>query len=291
MQIDNTFVAPDGDFHYVNWGGEGPLAHISHATGFCAGMYGPLAQRLGLRIRVTGMDDRGHGTTTAPADPANLKNWGVFEKDLERFFEYLNEPVIAMGHSRGAVTSMMVAINRPDLVRAIILIDPTILAPSLNFLLFMTQKARLTRLIPIVSGAAHRKRTWPDRQTILDVYRAKPSFASWKDGYLEGYVEQCTRKREDGTIELCCEPAWEARSFSVCPTDVWGVLPGLKVPTLVLYGSKSDVFLRSAARKFRRTVPHAVVQRFENTSHFVPMERPDDTAEAILRFLEENRLI
>ena len=103
-------------------------------------------------------------------------------------FEHLDEPVIAMGHSRGAVSSMMVAIKRPDLVRAVILIDPTILAPSLNLLLLMTQKAGLTGFIPIVSGAAHRKRVWPDRQTSLDAYRAKPSFYSWKDGFLEGYV-------------------------------------------------------------------------------------------------------
>ena len=238
-----------------------------------------------------GMDDRGHGTTTAPADPAKLENWDVFATDLERFFEYLNEPVIAMGHSRGAVTSMMVAIKRPDLVRAVILIDPTILAPSLNLLLLMTQKARLTGFIPIVSGAAHRKRDWPDRQTILDAYRAKPSFSSWKDGFLEGYVRHCTEKTQGGTITLCCEPAWEARCFAVCPTDVWRVLPRLQVPTLVLYGSQSDVFLSSAAKKFRRKVPHAVLQRFEDTSHFVPMERPDETAGAILRFLEENSLI
>jgi pimeloyl-ACP methyl ester carboxylesterase len=291
MPHDDTFVGPDGDFHFVNWGGAGPLAHISHATGFCAGMYAPLAERLGSRLRVLGMDDRGHGTTTAPANPAKLENWDVFATDLERFFEYLNEPVIAMGHSRGAVTSMMVAIKRPDLVRAVILIDPTILAPSLNMLLSMTQMARLTRLIPIVSGAAHRKRVWPDRKTILDAYRAKPSFSSWKDGFLEGYVAHCTRKTEDGTIELCCEPAWEARCFSVCPTDVWRVLPRLQVPTLVLYGSHSDVFLSSAAKKFSRKVPHAVLRRFEDTSHFVPMERPDETAGAILRFLKENSLI
>jgi pimeloyl-ACP methyl ester carboxylesterase len=196
-----------------------------------------------------------------------------------------------MGHSRGAVTSMMAAIKRPDLVRAVILIDPTILAPYLNLLLLMTQKARLTGFIPIVSGAAHRKRVWPDRQTILDAYRAKPSFSSWKDGFLEGYVRHCTKNTESGTITLCCEPAWEARCFAVCPTDVWRVLPRLKVPTLVLYGSHSDVFLSSAARKFRRKVTHAVLQRFEDTSHFVPMERPDETAGAILRFLAENHLI
>jgi pimeloyl-ACP methyl ester carboxylesterase len=291
MQHDNTFVAPDGAFHYVNWGGAGPLLHISHATGFCAGMYGPLAEKLGSRLRVLGMDDRGHGTTAAPADLRKLESWDVFANDLERFFEYLNEPVIAMGHSRGAVTSMMVAIKRPDLVRAVILIDPTILAPSLNLLLLMTQKTRLTRFIPIVSGAAHRNRVWPDQQTILDAYRTKPSFSAWKDGFLEGYVIHCTEKTEGGTITLCCEPAWEARCFAVCPTDVWNVLPRLQMPTLVLYGSQSDVFLSSAAKKFRRKVPHAVLQRFEDTSHFVPMERPDETAEATLRFLEENSLI
>ena len=176
------------------------------------------------------MDDRGHGTTTAPADPGRLKNWDVFVNDLERFFEHLDEPVIAMGHSRGAVSSMMVAIKRPDLVRAVILIDPTILAPSLNLLLLMTQKAGLTGFIPIVSGAAHRKRVWPDRQTILDAYRAKPSFYSWKDGFLEGYVRHCTKNTEGGEISLCCEPAWEARCFAVCPTDAWSALPRLQYP-------------------------------------------------------------
>ncbi|MGO9569584.1 MAG: alpha/beta fold hydrolase [Desulfomonilaceae bacterium] len=291
MQHDYTFMAPDGPFHYVNWGGAGPLAHISHATGFCAGMYGPLAKRLGSRLRVLGMDDRGHGTTAAPADPKKLESWDVFAKDMERFFEHLNEPVIAMGHSRGAVTSMMVAIKRPDLVRAMILIDPTILTTSLNLLLLMTQKARLTGFIPIVSGAAHRKRVWPDQQTMVDAYRSKHSFSSWKDGFLEGYVRHCTEETESETITLCCEPAWEARCFAVCPTDVWSLLPRLQVPTLVLYGSQSDVFLSSAAKKFRRKVPHAVLQCFEDTSHFVPMERPDETAEAILRFLAGKHLI
>jgi pimeloyl-ACP methyl ester carboxylesterase len=44
-------------------------------------------------------------------------------------------------------------------------------------------------------------------------------------------------------------------------------------------------------KRFRADVPHAVIRRFEKTSHFVPMERPDDTVEAIFTFLGEKGLL
>ena len=73
----------DGNFSFINWGGHGPTAHFSHATGLCAGVYTPLAQRLRSRMKMVGMDDRGHGRTRAPADPKKLKNWDIFADDLE----------------------------------------------------------------------------------------------------------------------------------------------------------------------------------------------------------------
>src|SRR4030042_6173015 len=115
MRKDLTFPGSDGDFHYLDWGGSGPLAHIAHANGLCAGVYTPLAERLRPYLRVIGMDDRGHGKTTALADPRELENWGIFAADLERFFEYLDEAVVAIGHSLGAVVSLLVAIKTPDL--------------------------------------------------------------------------------------------------------------------------------------------------------------------------------
>ncbi|MGD9178332.1 MAG: alpha/beta hydrolase, partial [Desulfobacterales bacterium] len=49
----------------------------------------------------------------------------------------------------------------------------------------------------------------------------------------------------------------------------------------------SDTFLSSAAKRFKGNVPGAVFRCFEETGHFVPMERPVETAEAILDFLED----
>ncbi len=95
------FESDKGDFHYYNWGGEGPLVHIAHATGLCAGAYAEMAAKLKPYMNVLGIDFRGHGRTVVPADPYRLKNWNIFYNDMERFLEHLGQPVIAIGHSLG----------------------------------------------------------------------------------------------------------------------------------------------------------------------------------------------
>jgi hypothetical protein len=39
---DRILSATDGEFHFIDWGGDGPLAHFSHATGLCAGHFVPM---------------------------------------------------------------------------------------------------------------------------------------------------------------------------------------------------------------------------------------------------------
>ncbi len=288
MRRDREFKGEDGNFHFIDWGGPGPLAHFSHATGFCAGAYTPFAQRLARHLRIVGIDDRGHGKTTAPADPKKLKGWDIFARDLADFFDHLGQPVIAMGHSRGGVASLLVAVRRPELVRALVLVDPTILPFSWMGGWFIAKKLGLSRLIPIAARAARRREVWPDRETLLAAYRGRWPFKAWSDGFLEAYVADGTRDTDHGKITLCCDPAWESRCFAVCSHDIWRYIPRLQVPTLVLFGSDSDTFLRPAVRRFKAKLPGAVFRCLEGTSHFVPMERPDESADAIVAFLRDN---
>jgi pimeloyl-ACP methyl ester carboxylesterase len=285
-RYDHTFNAPDGDFHFIDWGGSGPLAHIAHATGLCAGVYTPLAQRLEARLKILGLDDRGHGKTKAPANPGTLKNWNTFITDLEQFLETLSGPVIAMGHSRGATVSLLLAIKRPDLIRALVLIDPTILPFSWMWGWFLAKKTGLVKWIPIAARAAKRKNGWPNRAAVMAAYKKKGVFRHWADGFLEAYVSEGTEETKNGIIKLCCEPAWESKCFAVCPHDVWRYIPQLKQPVCVLYGAESDTFLVPAVKRFEAVVPHAVFHRFDQTGHFVPMEQPQQTVEAIFSFLD-----
>ncbi len=291
LRHDHLFPTTDGDFHYINWGGSGPLAHFSHATGLCAGTYAPLAQRLKTHLRVLGMDDRGHGATEAPANPRKLKNWDIFVEDLERFFEHLGEPAIAMGHSRGAAVSLLLAVKRPELIRALVLIDPTILPLSWMWWWYVAKKSGLARLVPIVATAARRKSVWPDHEAILSAYRGKTVFKNWQDGFLDAYIKDGTQKTDAGTVTLRCQPAWESQCFAACPHDIWRFVPRLKKPALVLYGAESDTFLAPAANRFRSKVPHTVFHCFEATGHFVPMERPDDSTAVIHNFLKHQNII
>jgi pimeloyl-ACP methyl ester carboxylesterase len=286
-----TFKAPDGNFSFIDWGGRGPAAHFSHATGLCAGVYTPLAQKLRPHLKMLGMDDRGHGKSSAPADPKKLNSWNIFADDLEHFCGHLSEPVIAMGHSRGATASLLLAIRRPELIRALVLIDPTILPYSWMWWWYLAQKTGLAKRTPIVATAAKRRYIWPDRRTMLESYRRKAVFRNWQKGFLEAYVESGTEAAPDGKIKLSCKPAWESRCFAVCPHDIWRCIPRLKLPTLVLYGAKSDTFLASAARRFKSKVPLARMVSLEKTGHFVPMEQPDETVEIIVNFLKEKGIV
>ena len=158
VMIDRTFSGPDGEFHYLDWEGQGPLAVLSHATGFCARLYTPLAKLLTPHLHLVGLDDRGHGRTSAPADPRRLKNWKTFAADTKRFLEHLGPPAILIGHSRGGTSGLFLAVHRPDLVRALILIDPTILPLSWAAWSWLIKWLQLGRHIPIASKAARRRK-------------------------------------------------------------------------------------------------------------------------------------
>lgn len=283
---DCTIRQPEGQFHFIDWGGSGPLAHFAHATGLCAGAYAPLAHLLRSKLHILGMDDRGHGQTRMPANPDQLTSWRVFTDDLECICDHLKKPVIAMGHSRGAVVSLMLALKRPDLIRALVLIDPTILPFSWMWWWYLAKRLGFARWLPIIATAAKRRSTWPDRASILKSYRRKAVFSTWQDGFLEAYIADGTERNSNDGFRLSCEPAWESKCFSVCPHDIWRHVPRLTLPVLVVYGANSDTFLAPAVKRFQSKVAHARVIRFEKCGHFVPMERPEATAEAIFDFLQ-----
>ncbi len=119
----------------LDWGGEGPLALLHHATGFCAGVWGPVAERLSEHYRVIAMDARGHGESSKP-EGADCYHWELFGRDVLGVAEVLaaehpdGRVALGIGHSIGGSSILMASAERPDLFERTALIDPIILAPN-----------------------------------------------------------------------------------------------------------------------------------------------------------------
>jgi pimeloyl-ACP methyl ester carboxylesterase len=290
IEPDYCRVSLNGeDFNYLDWGGTGPLMHISHSIGFCSGIYTPFALQLKNFGRVVGMDSRGHGTTQAVADPARLKSWDILYRDLENFFDSLNRPLIALGHSMGGTISLVTAVKRPEQVRALILVEPGLMPPSWTATVFLLQKLKLTSLVPAISKISKRTSCWPDFPAAENYFSSRKLYATWERSYIEAFLKSNLAQRSDH-VELRCSPKWESRCIATAPTNIWKFVAGIHIPTLIIHASGSTTFLPNVVRKLKKDMPHAVLVRLEG-GHNLIMERPTEVLSVITDFLETNKLL
>lgn len=82
----------------------------------------PPLRRLGHRV--IAFDQRGHGRSTAPEDLAAY-SIQAFVDDAVALVKHLEvKELILFGHSMGTVISSMLAVQHPDLVKALVLVHP-----------------------------------------------------------------------------------------------------------------------------------------------------------------------
>lgn len=270
-------------FPVHEFGGEGPALHLAPANGFPPGTYRALAETLTGSYRVFALPSRPLWPGSRPED---APTWHSLAGDLLAGLDTLGlSGVVGVGHSLGGVLTLWAAIERPELFRAVVLIDPVLLPPA------WLRGLRLLRLLglghrqPLVQGALRRRRTWPDRQACFEHYRGKALFARWSDAVLGDYVAAGTLPRRDGVVELAYPPEWEAHIFATTPLDIWRDVPRLQVPVGVLRGEHSETFLPQAQARLARLVPQAQCVSIGGTGHLLPMEQPAATGAAILDFL------
>jgi pimeloyl-ACP methyl ester carboxylesterase len=219
--------------------------------------------------------------------PESAPGWRVMAGDLVRGLDEMGlAQVIGIGHSMGGDLTLWAAVWRPDLFRAVVLIDPVILPPAWLWVVRLMRLLGLRGRLPLVQGALRRRRVWPSRQACYEHYRQKPLLAAWPDAVLWAYVESGTRERTDGRAELVYAPEWEAHIYATVPVDIWRAVPRLRTPALVIQGERSETFKPESLARMRRLLPQADYAIIPGAGHLVPMERPLAVGAAIRDFLE-----
>ena len=267
---------------YRDWGGQGPPLHFAHANGFPPGTYDAFMARLSAHFRCLGMECR---ATWGSADPAAFHHWREMGDDLAAFLREVGwSRVLAVGHSLGAVSSLYCAVSHPELIGALVLIDPVIVPPWAAPFWALSMATGLNRRSGLAVGARRRRTEWPSREVCLRAYRAAPVFRRWQEPFLRDYVWAATEESAGG-VRLRYPREWEARIFETPPPDVWCVMRRLRnLPVLVIRGALSDTYRPEAIQAMRWLLPRMNLVEVAEADHFVPMARPAEVCAALHDF-------
>ena len=269
------------------FGGSGPVIHLAVANGFPPQTYEALVTPLTASYRVLSLPPRAlwHGIGPPPAE---IGTWRQLADDLLAGLErYKLREVIAIGHSFGAIASMLAVLDQPQRFRALVMLDPTMLTPGL---LQAVKDLRAQGGVPhysLVDGALKRRHSFADLDEAYDYWREKPLFHDWPDETLRRYTESMTRPAAAG-LELAWSREWEAYYYQSIYPDSWADLPRLNglLPILVIRAANSEAYLPEAAAETQRLLPDAAHLTLYGYGHLFPQAAPDATRNLISDWLQ-----
>ena len=269
---------------HIDADGSGRLLHFAHANSYPPRVYDQFLSSLADSYHVVAIEQR---PLWPGAAPEALESWSELGEDLLHLCEQEGwRDLIGVGHSLGGVATLYAALRRPALFRALVFIEPVFLPPEVLAEVGADEDGSRVHLSDLVESALERRDRWPNRRAAFDRYRKKEVFRRWSDESLRDYIRYGTKAVAGDQIGLRYRKEWEARIYSLVPTDIWQMIPRLTQPTLAIRAADSDTLLPSAWQLWQRLQPEAHFVTLPDVSHLAPMEKPDLVAQRVLDFLK-----
>jgi pimeloyl-ACP methyl ester carboxylesterase len=250
-----------------------PTVIVSHATGFHAWSYQPLAAALAPRHHSIGFDYRGHGDTRQPAGVP--VDWNRYADDAEAVASTYGTGLIGFGHSMGGACLLIVAHRRPELFSRLVVFEPIVFDPNLD--------PDDSSGPPMLATIARRRRsTFPSYEAAIANFAAKPPLSAFTPEALDAYVRHGFREGEDGQIHLKCDPELEATTFEMSRAQTtWDMLPSIEIPVVVVCGAVQPDSPALHSRPVADRLPAGRYVQLDELDHFAPMTHPEVIADLV----------
>ncbi|RKH04831.1 alpha/beta hydrolase [Corallococcus sp. CA053C] len=259
----STFRTPEGVTLYYEEDGEGAPVLLLHGLGSSGSDWEDVMPRLSAHHRVLVPDARGHGRSDKPAGAYGV---ALFAHDIAALCDGLGlTRVHVVGLSMGGMMGFQLAVDRPDLVRSLVVINsgPDMVARTLRQkLTFATRLLALKVLGPRGLAKLLAPKLFPRPEQEALRQRARESLgANDPDVYL-----RATR----GLLG-------------------WSVLARLKdvaCPVLALH-SERDYTPQARKQAYVDQLAKARLQVLTDSGHAAPVDQPGQVVEAVEGFLRE----
>lgn len=259
---------------------EKPKIHFAHANSFPARTYERLFSCLADDFEINYLERHAHN----PRFPVS-EGWRHLAGELREEIEnrYGGEPVVGVGHSLGGILHFLVAVEKPELYRAVVLLDAPIISRLSGAGLKFLRKTNLIERLPLVRATNFRRAVWKTKDEALEHFRQKEKFNAFDESVLRDYVRHGTVTDEKG-IRLFFEPQIEAEIYRTIPHDFSKYRGKLRVPAAYIGGTGSREARLARLGFMRRNFPFRFY--FTAGSHLFPLEKPQETARLIKLALE-----
>jgi pimeloyl-ACP methyl ester carboxylesterase len=176
----------------------------------------------------------------------------------------------------GATVSLLAAAMRPERVAGLVLLDP----PMLPFDVAAAVRGGAAMPNPMADQAARRRGMFPSRADARAAYHGRGVFRTWSDADLDAYLDGGLIDTDEGA-ELACAPAFEAATFRAVSPNVEPALKQLQRPFILLAGEEGSTVRDPELAIFAAHPMCGGAQRLPGTTHFLPLERPEQVRAAI----------
>lgn len=249
-----------------------PALHFAHANGFPGACYRKLFSFLAADFDVVYLPAAGHDPRFPVSD-----GWPLLVEELIASVAGSGRaPVLGVGHSLGGYLTCLAALRRPDLFRAIILLDAPILGPFQGSALQLVKRIGLIDRVTPAGSTKYRRRAWPSLEDALVHFRRKHLFHAFDPDCLWDYVQYVTRRGSHG-VELVFDPDVEYRIYRTIPHDLAAAARKLAVPGGFIGGRSSTVLSRAGLAATRRRLRVHLI----DGGHLFPFEHPLQAGHAI----------
>jgi pimeloyl-ACP methyl ester carboxylesterase len=253
---------------YAEVAGEGPAVVLVH-EGICdSRMWEPQWEAWSRSRRLLRVDLRGFGQT--PLEPGPFAH----ARDLIEVLEQHGfERSAVVGVSLGGRVSLEVALARPELVSALVLVAPG---------------------LPGHEWSDELRADWAEEETAFEAgdldAAVEVSLRTWVDGprrrpeEVDPGVRARVAEMQRRVYELFLPVGEDEEELLV--ENLADRLGDVRAPTLVLVGEEDQPDMHAIAQRLAREIPGARLARIPGTAHVPSMERPREFDELVLPFLE-----
>jgi 3-oxoadipate enol-lactonase len=266
LTVARTYLCADGGRLRYSTAGAGQSAVLIHGLGLDASMWQPQWRVLAQEFRAIRYDIRGFGGSSIPTGAYSHSD------DLLGLLDFLDaRPAHIIGLSMGGSMALRFALEHPDAVRSLTLIDSALEGFSWSETWIRQMKAIQTTARNGDLGMA--KQLWLAHE-LFAAARRDPRLAAKLTAMVEGYS------------------AWHwANSDPVrrASTPAIRELARVSHPTLVLVGALDLADFQAIAQHLAADIPHATLHTVAGAGHMANMEAADAVNELLLAHLRSNR--